>query len=98
MQVSQDNTAPRKETWMRTACALLLALLLPPESRSDVAARRPLDLNELRLPPGFQISIYAQGLGNARMMAFNPNGILFVSDLYGGRILAIPAASRVETF
>src|SRR5262249_30052456 len=30
-------------------------------------------------------------------MAFNPNGILFVSDL-NGRILAIPASGRVETF
>src|SRR5262245_38710266 len=82
---------------MRTACALLLALLLPRDSRSDVAAPRPLNLSELRVPSGFQISIYAQGLGRARMMAFDPNGILFVSDL-NGRILAIPASGRVETF
>src|SRR5258708_17008839 len=83
--------------WLRIACFFLLSLLLPRESRSDVAAPRPLNLAELNLPSGFQISIYAQDLGTARMMAFSPNGILFVSDL-GGRILAIPAAGRVQTF
>src|SRR6266566_272854 len=82
---------------MKTVCALLLVLLLPPDSRSDVATTRPFNLSELKLPSGFQISIYAQGLGAARMMAFSPNGILFVSDL-GGRILAIPAAGSVQTF
>src|SRR6266566_388652 len=82
---------------MKTVCALLLVLLLPPDSRSDVATTRPFNLSELKLPSGFQISIYAQGLGAARMMAFSPNGILFVSDL-NGRILAIPAAGSVATF
>src|SRR2546427_5259915 len=88
-----DRTAP----WIRAACVLLPVLLLPSKSPGDVAAQRPLNLAELKLPPGFQISIYAQGLGGARMMAFSPNGILFVSDL-GGRVLAIPAAGNVQTF
>src|SRR5436190_23186162 len=83
---------------MRAACVLLMALLLPRESWSDAAIPRPLVLAELRLPAGFQISIYAQGLGKARMMAFSPNGILFVSDSSGGRILAIPGGGSVQTF
>src|SRR5436190_1226244 len=83
---------------MRIACcALVLVLMLPPELRSDAAARRPLVLTELKLPSGFQVSIYAQGLGSARMLAFSPNGTLFVTDI-GGRILAVPTAGRVETF
>src|SRR5258708_15159486 len=82
---------------MKTVCALLLVLLLPPDSRSDVATTRPFNLSELKVPSGFQISIYAQGLGAARIMAFSPNGILFVSDS-NGRILAIPAAGSVTTF
>src|SRR5437867_5702113 len=89
-----DRTAP----WIRAACVLLLVLLLPPKSPGDVAAQRPLNLAELKLPAGFQISIYAQGLGKARMMAFSPNGILFVSDSSGGRILAIPGGGSVQTF
>src|SRR5207245_8074820 len=73
------------------------ACLAPRDLWSDIAAQRPLVLSELRVPSGFQISIYAQGLGSARMMAFSPNGTLFVSDL-GGRILAVPAAGSVQTF
>ena len=83
---------------MRIAFVLLLALLAPPESWGDVASARPLDLTELKLPSDFQISIYARGLGSARLLAFSPNGTLFVSDLGGGQILAIPSAGRVVTF
>src|SRR5437588_11484012 len=83
---------------MKAATVLLLAILAPSASRSDIAAPRSFDLAELKVPSGFQISIHAKGLGSARMMAFSPNGILFVSDLSGGRVLAIPAAGRVETY
>ncbi|MBI3697554.1 MAG: PQQ-dependent sugar dehydrogenase [Acidobacteria bacterium] len=83
---------------MRTACALLLTILLPMGARGDAASPRRLDLSELRLPPGFEISIYARGVGNARMMAFSPTGTLFVSDTSGGRIRVIPSANQVQTF
>ncbi len=33
-------------------------------------------LQQLRLPAGFAISIYAQGKGNVRMLAFGPDGTL----------------------
>src|SRR5262249_57105371 len=41
---------------------VLLVTLLPFCMRADVAAPRPLDLSELRLPPSFEISIYAGDL------------------------------------
>src|SRR5262249_48881170 len=81
---------------MRTTTLLAVALLSP-ALWADVAARRRLDLSELKLPSGFQISIYAQNLGNARMLAFSPSGTLFVSDL-AGRVLAVPSAGQVVTF
>ena len=83
---------------MRTLLTVVLAILLPPLASGDVASSRPLDLSELNLPPGFEISIYAQGLGNARMLAFSPSGLLFVSDTGGGRILVVPSTGRVEIF
>jgi uncharacterized protein (TIGR03437 family) len=61
------------------------------------ATRRPLDLAELQVPPGFEIAIHARGLGSARMLAFSPTGVLFVSDA-GGRVRAVPEPDRVVVF
>src|SRR5262245_58170694 len=82
---------------MRSKFALLLALLSCGDLRSDTAVQRPLDVAGLKLPSGFQVSVYARNLGSARILAFSPNGVLFVSDL-NGRILAVPSSGRVETF
>src|SRR5712692_4604783 len=84
---------------MRIASVLLLTTLLPLQLRSDVAARRTLDLSELKLPPGFEISIYARNLGAPRLVAVSPNDILFVSEIgSAGRIWAIPEAGRAVVF
>src|SRR5712692_1616295 len=84
---------------MRIASVLLVTTLLPLQLRSDVAARRALNLSELKLPPGFEISIYARNLGAPRMIAVSPNDILFVSDIsQAGRIWAIPEAGRAVVF
>jgi glucose/arabinose dehydrogenase len=45
--------------------------------------------SRLQTRPGFQISVYAERLGQARGMAFSPEGILHVCDMKGGRILAL---------
>lgn len=43
----------------------------------------------LNLPPGFSISLYAKMNGNARMMAFSPDGLLFASEMSGGRVARV---------
>ncbi len=78
--------------------ALLLALLLATKAPNDVARRRPLDLAELELPPGFVIERHVQGLSGPRFMAFSPTGVLFVSEMGAGRIRAIPEPGRLEIF
>ncbi len=83
-----------KAAWIAGIAVLAAAL---PAVRGDEAARRPLDLGELQVPPGFEVSIYARNLGRARMLAFSPAGVLFVSDL-DGRIRAIPEPGRALTF
>lgn len=58
----------------------------------------------LSVPPGFEISLVAAGLGPARFMALSPAGDLFVSVPRSGRVLALPdrdhdgVADQVVTF
>src|SRR3712207_2222054 len=53
-------------------------LPLPP---ADEATSR------ITVPPGFAIRIFAQGLGHARMMAFDSNGVLYLSLSNNGQIV-----------
>lgn len=51
--------------------------------------RRGLPLDQIKLPPGFSISIYASGVSNARSMALGPNGTLFVGTRKAGNVYAV---------
>ncbi|NIW00358.1 sorbosone dehydrogenase family protein [Candidatus Saccharibacteria bacterium] len=46
-------------------------------------------LDQIELPPGFQISIFAGDVPNARSMALSPNGTLFVGTRTAGNVYAI---------
>jgi len=48
----------------------------------------------IELPPGFGISVYAENLGDPRFMAYSPDGVLYVTDIGGGRVLALPDGNR----
>jgi glucose/arabinose dehydrogenase len=68
--------------------------ILPPP---DEASRR------IRVPPGFAIRIFAEGLnGKARMMAFGWDGALYLTLMNAGQIVRLPdrnwdgRADRVE--
>ncbi len=64
---------------------LIFSALLLPLARcawADAASR-------LSVPPGFKVSVYASGLGNARGMALSPEGNLWVCDMKGGRVLEL---------
>jgi len=66
-----------------------IARLLPPASnragKSPQAVPFP-----LKLPPGFAISIFAQGLGSPRVLAQDPGGTLLASIPAQGRVVALP--------
>ena len=47
------------------------------------------DLSDIRLPPGFQISVFAPDVPNARQMALGPNGIVFVGSRSAGKVYAV---------
>lgn len=46
-------------------------------------------LESIRLPPGFEISLYAGGIPGARSMAIGPKGILFVGTRKEGKVYAV---------
>jgi len=47
------------------------------------------------LPAGFKMSVYAEGLGRARHMAFGPDGTLYVgTNERSGRVWALPDKNR----
>src|SRR5689334_24937573 len=48
-----------------------------------------LDLGRLKLPLGFHIAVFAEA-PHARQMAFSPGGVLLVSDMSDGTVLALP--------
>lgn len=53
------------------------------------SARAPQPLPPLVLPSGFQASVFAEGVDNARSMALGPQGTVFVGSQYAGKVHAV---------
>src|SRR5205814_483693 len=49
----------------------------------------------LKLPKGFSISLFAQGLGDPRVLVFDPNGALVVSIPSQGKVIAFKAGETI---
>lgn len=67
---------------------------------SQTAIASP-DLNQIKLPAGFKISIYAdantkngEDLAGARFMAFDAQGNLYVSSAKGDKVVMLPDANK----
>lgn len=77
--------------WLQ-ACVLGLA------AAAAAPAKPPLE--HLRAPPGFAVELYAEGVENARAMAWGAHGTLFVGSRENGRVYALRDADgdgRAET-
>ncbi|MET0323134.1 MAG: PQQ-dependent sugar dehydrogenase [Duganella sp.] len=65
---------------------------------ADQAARPAtagIDLTGFKLPKGFRISVYADGVDAARSMAVSPSGIVYVGSRKVGKVYAlVPRADR----
>jgi glucose/arabinose dehydrogenase len=70
------------------AIFLLSACLLSCSVAAGPPADTP-DLQKIKLPPGFSISVYAENVPNARQMALGTNGTLFVGSRSKGNVYAI---------
>jgi len=54
-------------------------------------------VDQIKLPPGFKISVYASGVANAREMALGSKGTLFVGSRTAGNVYAvIPPADETS--
>ncbi|MGH7320015.1 MAG: PQQ-dependent sugar dehydrogenase [Candidatus Rokuibacteriota bacterium] len=69
------------------AILLLCACLGLPPSPAPAQLGEP-----VRLPPGFQMEVFARDLGPARFLIVDPRGTLLVSVPRAGRVLALPDA------
>ena len=67
--------------------ALLLSLAACGALQADDAPEDRLD--EIRLPEGFTISIYARGVENARQLALGANGTVFAGSREAGKVHAV---------
>lgn len=47
------------------------------------------NLEDIELPPGFAIELFATGVPNARSMALGPGGVLFVGTRTAGQVYAV---------
>lgn len=81
---------------MLNTILILFALLVScqPQQKSndasnDASNTGQLPLHQIKLPTGFTISVYAQGVKNARSMSLSPGGTLFVSTRSEGNVYAL---------
>jgi len=66
---------------------LLIAVVAAASCTAAEAQQLP--LGDIRLPPGFEIEIYASGVENARQMALGDAGTLFVGSRAAGAVYAV---------
>lgn len=104
IHANPDNQAtdPSGRSGSRIACGVLTALEVPPApaptpppavtGNNIEPARRPATLEriaQLQASEGFTISVFAQDLGNVRMMAQADDGTLYVTRRAQGDVLAL---------
>jgi len=70
----------------RQLCFLLLIIAATPVlAEGDLSSR----LAEIRLPPGFEIHVYAEGVNNARQLALGDHGTVFAGSRKAGLVHAV---------
>jgi glucose/arabinose dehydrogenase len=77
------------------------AILPPPRDIAKLLEEPPLPEGigalpsslPLKLPPGFAVSVFAENLPGARVLALDPNGNLLVSLTSQGKVVALPDAN-----
>jgi glucose/arabinose dehydrogenase len=58
-------------------------------SSSSSCISQEIQLDKIKLPPRFEISVYANNIPGARSMALSPNGVLFVGTREPGVVCAV---------
>src|SRR3954466_15748834 len=61
------------------------------------AAAQKLPLDKIKLPPGFEISVFADNVPNARAMTLGDKGTVFVGSMRAGKVYAIRSSEGKAT-
>lgn len=88
---------------LRSCSVSVIALVFGACGSSAARGDGDLPLDSISLPPGFEISVFASGVTNARQMALSPSGVVYVGSRSAGNVYAVVdedgdfAADRVMT-
>ena len=77
------------DTFVLKGAVLGLAEKVPTVNRAKKKDIDQLPLDKLRLPEGYSISLYAEGVKNARSMELSPEGTLYVGTRNEGNVYAL---------
>ena len=69
--------------FFRLVCACLAVLSISP------LTGRALTLDNIVLPAGFKIEVFAEQVPNARQLALGPNGVVFVGSREAGAVYRV---------
>ncbi len=69
------------------ALGLSFIIWMPALTNADLKIK--MMLATIEMPPGFKISLYADGVDGARSMALSPSGVLYVGTRQMGRVYAV---------
>jgi glucose/arabinose dehydrogenase len=70
-----------------TRLIALLAIALAAAQAPQPSTKLPIE--QIKLPPGFSIEVFASGVANARQMALGDKGTVFVGSRTAGRVHAV---------
>ncbi len=71
------------------ACSAPPANPAPAPAAPAPPAASQLPVGEIKLPPGFRLSVYTDQTPNARGMCLSPSGTLFVGSRNAGAVYAV---------
>ena len=89
VQAQQAQPQP-PPTWKQGQPASMADSMLAPIPQPPApAAPGELQVDKIKLPPGFKVSVWASGIANARAMTWGDKGTLFVSSRVAGQVYAV---------
>ncbi len=94
LEVITKKVAERMRTFIESQPASAAEPRGTPEPQRDLSTSQEKGIKTLKLPPGFEISVFAEGVTGARQMALSPAGTLFVGTREAGNVYALPDAAQ----
>ena len=90
--VTTRNLCQRRAASLAYKCLTAYAVIF-----AQAACAQSLPLERIKLPPGFEISVFASGVRDARSLALGTNDVLFVGTRTEGKIYAVRYAGARAT-